>query len=218
MEEAREQLELAEMRDGFLRKVRSDPLNRAARRSCPYTVWNDQSLAKRAEGILKSMGKEDIRVLIVSPSTEAGMPHTRAGSCICLPAYWPDDQLISTLQHELVHIDQRRHAIRWSQRLAGEGWTAVSEGRIPDDWVRRCRLNPDTCQERFWAWKAKWVALPVFEREDAPILRDIDIFWYDLETGEALRKAPSSYIARYGQRTKSEQEHPFELFAYDHTK
>jgi hypothetical protein len=214
MERLKEQLELAEMRDGFLRMVKASPINQAARRSCPYQPWNDQSQAVGANELLRHWGKDDIQVIIMSPSTEAGMPHTRAGNIICLPVYWPAEKLEETLRHELVHIDQRRQAIRWHSRLSAAGWVPISESKVPDEWIRRCRLNPDTCQERWWAWQGRWVPLPVFEREDAPVLREIDIFWLDLSTGEAIRRPPPSYTSIYGKRSKSEQEHPFELYAY----
>lgn len=211
---AQEQLELAEYRDGFLRKVASDPINRLARRTCPYQAWKDQSEAARALMLLHSWGKDDISVVIMGPSTEAGMPHTRAGFVICLPVYYPEEKLESTLKHELVHIDQRRQAIRWSQRLQAAGWTPVRESAIPEEWRRRCRLNPDTCQERFWAWETTWVPLAIYEREDAPSLREFDVFWYNLKTEEALRRPPPSFVKQYGDRSKSEQEHPYELYAY----
>lgn len=202
-------LQKAEELDGYLRACQQSPLNHKARQTLHYAAWNDQSLAKKARGILK--GSE---IVIVSPSTEGGMPHTRSPNIICLPAYWPEDKLSSTINHELIHISQRQHPKAWEKTLLKEGWSKVQEENLPVDWVARCRINPDTFAARWWAWEGRHVPMPIFVREDHPQLRDIEVRWWDRETDRLNPSAPSSFVRKYGDVPASHAEHPYELWAY----
>lgn len=205
-------LQKAEELDGYLEACRNCPLNRKARMSAEgiqYTAWNDQSLAEQAKSILK-----DVHLVIVSPQTEGGMPHTRAPNIICLPAYWPQQSLSSTLHHELIHISQRQYPSAWEKTLLKEGWSPVQEEELPAEWVSRCRINPDTFSARWWAWEGRYVPMPVFVREDRPQLREIEVRWWDRHTLRLNPAAPASFIQRYGDVPASHAEHPYELWAY----
>lgn len=199
----------AEELDGYLAACRASPLNRKARDGLHYTPWNDQSLAEKARGLLK-----DTELVIMSPSTEGGMPHTRASNIICLPAYWPDDKLASTLNHELIHISQRQYPQAWEKTLLKEGWSKVLEEELPAEWVARSRINPDTFAARWWAWEGRHVPMPLFVREDRPQLREIEVRWWDRQTNRLNPGAPASFIRRYGDIPASHAEHPYELWAY----
>jgi hypothetical protein len=194
--------------DAYEEEIKKCSLNAAARKNCIYRIWPDQSEAK--EGILKSYN-----CIILDPSADGGMPHTRAPGIICFPAYYPKERLGVTLRHELIHIDQRLNKDKWRKRLLDEGWTEESESEVPLEWRRRCRLNPDTLECRFVAWEGRYIPLPIFEREDKPHLRDIQIRWWDKKEKRILVSAPTTYVYRYGIRGKSEMEHPYELWAYD---
>jgi len=212
-------LERAENIDRFQSLCKRCDVNHLARAKCSYTAWNDQSLAEKAREFLREMpsteGGEDLTVVIMNPSAEAGMPHTRAPSVICLPAYWPEARLADTLKHELVHISQRRIPEVWETRARMEGWVRVSESVIPENWLRRCRLNPDTAAARFFAWEGRHVPLPLFVREDKPDLREIVVRWYDMRDGIVKAVAPSSFSKKYGGGLgQSSMEHPYELWAY----
>lgn len=200
----------AEMIDHFVERCNKCQVNRLARAKCSYSAWNDQSLAIKAKQFLD----ENISVLIVNPSAEGGMPHTRAPSLICLPAYFPEERLESTIKHELVHISQRRNPSLWRNRAAQEGWVPVDESEIPQHWLARCRLNPDTAAARFFAWQGRHVPLPVFLREDKPDLRDIQVRWYDRAEGIVKSGVPTSFTQKYGHLGISSLEHPYELWAY----
>ena len=152
-------LDKADKLDGYVTACKESPINSAARKFCQYIPWNDQSLAKKVE-------TKNVKVIIMTPSAEGGMPHTRAPNIICLPAYFPEDRLSETIRHELVHIDQRTNIVKWQKKLLLEGWSPVSESELPEEWVKRCRLNPDTFDARFWAWEGRHVPMPLFDRED----------------------------------------------------
>jgi hypothetical protein len=203
----------AEQLDQFQEMCKRDPVNAAARARCSYTLWNDQSLAVQAKTFLKSMqGGTGVEVVVLNPSAEGGMPHTRAGSLICIPAY--HTSLEETLRHEMVHIQQRREPALWKMKMQLEGWQAVGDGSVPEVWRRRCRLNPDTCAARWFAWQERYVPLPLFVREDKPDLRDVVVRWYDMEEGIVQSSPPSSFSKRYGELGTSSMEHPYELWAY----
>jgi hypothetical protein len=162
------------------------------------------------------------KLVIVHPSCEGGMPHTRAGGVICLPAYFPDEKLERTMRHEHIHIWQRDSAEEWESRCEREGWRKipdfVAESEIPLEWLERCRLNPDTVGNRWWAWKGTYIPLPLFTRTDKPDLHDIVIRWYDRISGRILSSPPSSYTRKYGSVGPALMEHPFEFAAYQMEK
>ena len=95
-------LDKAEKADNFFRKVAASPANTLARQRCSYTLWNDQSLAKKAAELLHPDDKAFVSVVILNPSAEGGMPHTRPG-IICYPTLSFSSV---TLIHELWHVHQ----------------------------------------------------------------------------------------------------------------
>jgi len=204
-------LEEADRLDGYITACKSCSINSAARKDQQYVPWNDQSLARKAEKLLPG---KNIRVVILSPSADGGMPHTRAPNVICLPAYFPDSVMEKTLEHEMVHIDQKQNPEKWRKHALDEGWIPVSEVDLPENWVRRCRMNPDTYDARFWAWEGRHVPMPIFVREDKPQLREIVVRWWDLKDGRLNNEEPASFFKKYGKLATSSAEHPFELWAY----
>jgi len=205
-------LDEADRLDGYVSACRASPINSAARLLCQYHPWNDQSFA---EGIMSDV---EAKIIIMAPSAEGGMPHTRAPNIICIPAYFPESKLHETLKHELVHISQRQNPEVWRKRGLAEGWTPILEADLPSEWVQRCRLNPDTYDARFWAWEGRHVPLPLFVREDKPELRDIQVRWWDMKEGRLNSQAPTTFVRKYGNVAASSAEHPYELWAYSHTK
>lgn len=206
-------LALAEREDGYEAMCKRDPVNAAARARCSYTLWNDQSLAVEAKAFLQSLQNgRGVDVVVLNPSAEGGMPHTRAGPLICIPAYHTG--LEETLRHEMVHIQQRREPALWKMKVAIDGWKPVGDSAIPEVWRRRCRLNPDTCAARWFSWKGRYVPLPLFVREDKPDLRDVVVRWFDIEEGVVQSSPPLSFSKRYGELGTSSMEHPYELYAY----
>jgi hypothetical protein len=213
--EAQKRLKVAEAQDGFFAKVAASPVNIAARRSSSYIAWNDQSLAEVAKDMLDPEDRW-VDIIILDPSAEGGMPHTRPG-LICLPAYYPTSRLADTLKHEMVHISQKRQPTLWASRAEVEGWQPVNQNIIPESWSSRLRLNPDTAGTMY-AWKGRYIPLPVYVREDKPLLRDIQVRWYDITEGIVQTTPPTSFTQSYGNRGAlgaSQSEHPYELWAYD---
>ena len=208
-------LQTAERIDEYTTLCNTNDVNRKARALCSYTAWHDQTDAAIIENDYR-LYKKNVKVVILNPSADGGMPHTRPSNIICLPAYCRDSPqtLKETIRHELVHIDQRQNPDVWRERLLEEGWLPDSSRYVPEELTDRCRLNPDTLQCRFPAWEGRYIPLPLFEREDKPDLRQIVVRWWDTE-GERLRvDPPVSYIRKYGNKSISSMEHPYELWAY----
>ena len=211
MRQAQAILKTAESLDSYELASSSCPINSKARTFCQYIAWQDQSLSAAATAKAES---KDITVVILSPSAEGGMPHTRAPNVICLPAYFPEERLAETMEHELVHIDQRKNPQAWREKLAAHGWTPASREEIPQQWRSRVRINPDTHTAQFWKWAGRYIPLPLFEREDKPVLREISVRWWDTLDQRLNSLPPTSFTQKYGSLGASSMEHPYEVYAY----
>lgn len=227
---ANEQLQKAESLDYYLSECYDDKSNSYARRKMTYApnILSDAEIEYYTVNLdnLKSnipkrlqMDLEEIQIIQLMPSADGGMPHTRPYNLICLPAYFPEERLETTIQHELVHLDQRRNPLKWHNLLKRDGWKIENQNeiirKIPNDILNRCRLNPDTLDIRFVSWQERYIPFPLFVREDKPELRDIQIRWFDLQEKTLRPFAPTSFLEKYGNnRSVSEMEHPYEYYAY----
>ncbi len=202
-----DKLRTAEEYDHYFGKIQADPLNKKARENLFYSVMSNSTQPYLLE----------TEILTMHPTAEAGLPHTRPPNLICIPIYYPEERLKETLPHELIHIDQRRRKYKWNAYFEREGWNAIEESEIPTRWLQRCRMNPDTIDSRFWAYRGRYVPLPLYEREDKPDLRQVVIQWWDKETGIRQNQAPREFQERYGSMP-SQPEHPRELTAVELSK
>lgn len=202
-----DKLQSAERLDHYFEQIERDPLNKKARESLFYAPMSNTT-----EPYLLQT-----EIVTMHPTAEAGMPHTRPPNIICVPIYYPQERLKETLPHELIHIDQRRRIYKWNAYFERDGWSRIDESEIPARWLSRCRMNPDTIDSRFWAYKGRYVPLPLYEREDKPDLRQVVVQWWDKETGIRQSQAPRLFQERYGSMP-SQPEHPRELTAVELSK
>jgi hypothetical protein len=91
------------------------------------------------------------------------------------------------------------------------------DSQVPSRMLARCRMNPDTIDQRFYAFENRHVPLALFEREDKPDLRQVIVHWYDMQTGIRQPLAPRRFLERYGS-TPPQPEHPRELSAVELAK
>jgi hypothetical protein len=206
-EEALDALAKANKQDFFIDEVAHDELNRKARANLHYMPVEGPTYVYNGPQL-----KYDVNLIWMHTTAEGGMPHTRPPNLICMPIYYPSDKFQSTLVHELVHIDQRLRTRVWIDWCIKNGWTLIEKDEIPGRWLRRCRLNPDTVEYRFWAYKSRWVPLPMYEREDTPKIREVRVKWWDRKTGELLLDPPAEI--RDHIDGIANPEHPFEIAAY----
>lgn len=206
----------SEKKDRYIEACNASPINARARVELSYIPWHDQELAKVCMSIYEQLKlkPKQVQFVILHPSADGGMPHTRQNNTICIPAHFPLDRLIQTIRHEAVHLQQKAAPEAWKMLLEAEGWKEYPESLLQPEIVSRCRYNPDTLQSRFWSYKNRWIPLPMFQREDKPSLRDVKIRWYDLKYDSLVDKRPDSLDKRYGYLPEAAWEHPYEIYAY----
>jgi len=215
-------LQLAESLDSYQTKCAASPMNATARVKDLYEL---DSISATAASFLQQAAAEipflasSCEIAILDSSADSGLPHTRPPNLICLPAKLCKEEPVSaefktTLLHEGIHVHQRLYPHLWKKALTSAGWTEIQKDKIPKDFIKLIRLNPDTMASPYWAWDGQ-VPIPIFQNLISPQLPGARIQWYDLSTGSVFHSPPSSLLkkAKSGSE-ESELEHPYELYAY----
>ena len=182
------------------------PLDREARRGQNCLVMNTEE------------GPDGTVIQTVSKSCEDGMAHTRAGDRIVIPDSIPEPLRHETVNHELIHIYQRRHPNAWID-FYRRNWSFVfHEGpptEMPRAVVEARRGNPDTWDPDTggpWpCWQGRWWPVQIYKSVRDPRLRDATTVWYDGWRHEIRDFPPEVWTQFFG--TPSQQEHPHELAA-----
>jgi hypothetical protein len=163
-------------------------------------------------------GPDGTMILTTNGTCEAGMPHTRAGDRIVMPDSVPLNQREETIQHELIHIYQRRNPSSWIT-FYRRGWSFIfypepPEG-LPLSVVAARRSNPDTWDPATggpWVcWQGRYWPIPVYTDPAHPVLREAHTVWWDSWQRRVLLEAPATWRQFFG--TPSQEEHPHELAA-----
>lgn len=212
MAEFTELLNNAEKIDKFIYSCSTNDCNMLARKNCLYKVmpiYNE----KLQIFLLNTSLFKNINVIQLHPSAENGFPHTRPNNIICIPNTSKFPSLKTTLYHEYIHIHQRNNVALWKEFLGKEQWSKIEDSEIPERWFARCRINPDTCYSRFWAYENRYIPLPLFVRPHDPYFEEVEIVYYDLRTGILQHEVPETILRRYGENRQSE--HPFEIYAVE---
>lgn len=207
-------LEQAERLDRYRTKCTENEWNSLARQNQHYFSIDDFST--RSAILIRAADFEitrDANIVLLHPSADSGMPHTRAGNLICFSAETNPNRITNTLLHEGMHLEQRRTPDVWKSYHIKQGWWPVPASVLPERWVQRCRINPDTLELPFWSWQNQYVPLPLFANEARPSLTDCPVRWFDLRNGILLRETPESFVKRYG--AIAQPEHPNETSAIE---
>ncbi len=176
------------------------------------TVYN--TLPKR---LLNDLGK--VRIIQLMPSSEGGMPHTRAGDSssidgiICFPNI---SQIYNniTLIHELWHIHQRKYKDLWKLVFKNQGWREWDDD-LPNELEENRRYNPDTIDCPLWIFQDKWIPIPIFRDISNPKVGEVDIWFFNPEKRTRTRNIPGELLSYYSDSLPSVAfEHPRELAAY----
>lgn len=214
-------LDAAEQLDHYRAACASNPANRAARKGQVYEL---DSISPQATHFLQGMAGQfplldSAEIAILNSSADGGLPHTRPPNLICLPRdgipnSGENPEFKGTLLHEGVHIHQRLHPDLWATSMRKAGWRPVDPSQIPDEFVKRLRINPDTLSCPFWSWDTYHVPLPLFPKGLSLVsLSSAEIQWLDLRNSTLYHEPPPSFRAIY-KETGAASEHPFELYAY----
>lgn len=182
------------------------PLDREARKGQNCLVMNTEE------------GPDGTVIQTVSKSCEAGMAHTRAGDRIIIPDSIPVPLRHETINHELIHIYQRRTPKAWLD-FYRRSWSFQFHSKPPADMPRAIvearRGNPDTWDPDTggpWpCWQGRWWPVPIYRSVRDPRLRDATTVFYDGWRHEVREFPPEVWTQFFG--TPSQDEHPHELAA-----
>ena len=213
-------LKKAEATDKYHYRCARIPINQIARRASNYAParYTEEGMTAapifNAPSWIRRDMSGQIPVIMMDPTADEGMPHTRCGA-ICLPVNRTPDA--TTLYHELIHVHQKRFSARWAAAyrdgLEFEIWT----GTLPDELESQRRINPDTVEHPHWIWKQRWIPVPIFASSDTSRvqLRKIRIVFYDTKAATWSTVVPREWVEFFGNSLpESHIEHPHELAAY----
>jgi hypothetical protein len=211
-------LDKAESLDGYRTACKESQPNAEAREGQLYEL---ASISKSAETFLTEAVRsipllKGCEIVILDSSADNGFPHTRPPNYICLPASMckeapATDNFKETLLHEAIHIHQRQKRALWDASLRRAGWTPVPAGTIPQEFLDRIRLNPDTLGIPFFAFNEYHIPLPLFPPV-RPSLQNAQVKWFDRRTGSLFHEPPKEFVKKYGTNIH-QPEHPYEIYA-----
>jgi hypothetical protein len=204
-------LNRAEQLDGYIAAVNNSATNSAARRNTAYLPSPHTVPIPIPPADPKSPWPNG-QVIWMDPSAENGLPHTRDPYYICLPSNMPIDSIPSTLTHERIHVSQRLHPDVWVSILADVWSMKPWSGSFPSSVAARIRLNPDLVTAPLFRWKNLWVPIGVFKSLANPVLKEIDILWWNTESRIFLAEPPPGWTEFFGVNKSGE--HAYELAAY----
>jgi hypothetical protein len=205
-------LEIAEKTDNFLKKISQNFVNTIIRKDHSYIEDNNEYYKTIIDFTKQYTIFDNIKIIQLDPSAENGFPHTRP-NIICIPSNSRFPSLKTTLFHEAIHIHQRNNKDLWNSFLLKEKWTPISSSSIPQRWVEKCRLNPDTIDEQFYCFENRYVPLPIFVKDHNPRFEEIKVMFFDLNSGILEHSSPISFSRKYGDNRQSE--HPYEIYAVE---
>lgn len=160
----------------------------------------------------------DGTTILTTKTCEEGLPHTRVGDRIVIPDSVLFTDRASIIQHEMVHIYQRRYPKEWSD-FYRRNWMFTLHTTPPKEMPKNLqearRSNPDTWDPIMggpWScWMGRWWPVPIYRNPKTPTLRDAVTVWWDSWKQETLTCAPDGWVAFFG--TPAQDEHPHELAA-----
>jgi hypothetical protein len=223
-------LQEAEKIDQYLTECDDDWMNFLARKHNMYapntidttdTVDYYNHLFKRLSHYLPKQlhNVGDINIVVLMPTADGGMPHTRPPNLICYPCQRGATQgsvrsIINesptTFVHEVCHVHQRKFPTMWSTMFAAMGWMEW-KGELPQKLDNNRRYNPDTIDSPLWI-HGSWVPVPIFRDITQPVLSEVDIWFYHAVEGYRVKSVPEEMLIQ--GLPHSAYEHPREITAY----
>jgi len=170
---------------------------------------------KPIDKIHMKLGSISSWVWIVKKTCEQGLPHTRGHDIIAIPINFPKDRLPPLMDHERIHLLQRRMPESWARfyriKWNYEIYSSPPFG-MPDYLIKYRRANPDTANEPYACWNSRYWSVPIYISESNLSLKDAPIKWWDQMTNKVLDSAPDEWVQFFGDDIH-QCEHPHELTA-----
>jgi hypothetical protein len=216
-------LQNAEHMDGYLAACFHDTRNRMARHERTYhpnvlsaddhsffQSYLDHTLPQLPKRLRNDLGI--VHVILLMPSAEGGMPHTRPTNLICFPQIRSLTTL-STMIHELWHVHQRVYRAQWDAIFIRNGWKEWS-GHLPLSLEKARRYNPDTIETPLWIYQDTWVPFPIFDHLTAPHIKETSVWFYHVGKEHHIKQIPQDLYALAPDLPAHAWEHPREMAAY----
>ena len=163
----------------------------------------------------KKLGAIDSWIWIMDKSCENGLPHTRGSDIIALPENLGINQINRTIEHEKIHLHQKRNPDAW-KKFYKEYWDyeiyKLPPLLMPLELIEMKRANPDTNDAPYACWKNKWWSIPIYKSYDDLKFMNCIIKWWNQETNEILNDPPDEWNKIFGYHV-SQTEHPHEISA-----
>jgi hypothetical protein len=215
----------AERIDHYLEECYDDLPNSLARLNYSYhpnrvssTIYYTNAFNQIVSKIPKQLHSAgEVAIVVLMPSADGGMPHTRPPNIICYPDLSGilhsgviTNSFVRTLIHELCHVHQRKFPAMWATIFEAIGWIPW-RGELPTRLDNYRRYNPDTIDSPLWI-HGEWVPIPVFKDGTKPVLSEVEIWFYHKTDGYHVKSVPEDiYIEGL---PASAYEHPREITAY----
>ncbi len=173
--------------------------------------------------VLKKILRPDlgagIVIHVVPNSCFNGLPHTLDEKTIVIPEYLYEKggkDLDKVLDHELIHIMQRRDPIGWKHLYGTYKWKIyekrnfINANNVPDSLYEKIRYNPDISNNKYAVWNDRYLFLSCYKDINNPIVNQSEMIIYDLMDKKILNDFPPDY---YDWMKTNQADHPHEIFA-----
>lgn len=185
----------------------ADETNRKARRNNTCDIKKQVSLKDPKTGI-------DYSIAFCDSSCEHGYPHTINETTMMIPENYPKGRLPTTIEHEKIHLLQRRHPELW------EAWYKLlwsytiqsnQPAGMPASLVNLRRYNPDTADKPFASWKKRYWSLSTYTSANPGSIAEAKTVWWDQQTDRISDESPPGWADFFGKQPQNE--HPHEMAA-----
>jgi len=182
-------------------------------------IWNESDFKARENADCNPIEKKWVDfgnisawIWTVPKSCEQGLPHTRYEDVIAMPESYSGPNYDATIEHEKIHLYQRRYTTEWYNFYKNEWDYEIFNdppSNMPKNIIEKRRSNPDTCFGTWCRWRNRWWSVPIYNNNFS--LSRAKIIWYDEKENKILDNCPSEWNEFFGYL--SYNEHPNEISA-----
>jgi len=191
----------------FSKRETAEEINAIARKGNKCDSHKQVSLQDPKTGI-------EYTIVFCNRTCENGYPHTINETTMMIPESYPKERLPTTVEHEKIHLLQRRNPELW-QAWYKLMWSYTIQksppAGMPKELLEKRRFNPDTEDKPFTCWRGRWWSVPVYLSNNPGSLADTKTVWWDEQTGKISGEAPPEWSDFFGGQPQDE--HPHEMAA-----